>query len=258
MLLAVDVGNTNITLGLFEDEELRATWRLTTHPLRTADEYGVLLRQLFEARGLDATAVMHAVVCSVVPPLEEVFEEVVQRYWRIKPLIVATGIKTGVRIRVDNPREVGADRVANTVAGFRLYGGPLIVVDFGTATTFDVITQEGDYIGGAIAPGLGIAADALFTHAAKLFRVEIVRPRQAIGHNTVATLQSGLFYGYVGLVEGLIKRLQAEMEGPAKVVATGGLADSLAREITAIDLVNPDLTLIGLRLLHELNQPDSA
>ena len=244
MLLAVDVGNTNITLGLFEDEELRATWRLTTHPLRTADEYGVLLRQLFEARGLDATAVMHAVVCSVVPPLEEVFEEVVQRYWRIKPLIVATGIKTGVRIRVDNPREVGADRVANTVAGFRLYG--------------DVITQEGDYIGGAIAPGLGIAADALFTHAAKLFRVEIVRPRQAIGHNTVSTLQSGLFYGYVGLVEGLIKRLQAEMEGPAKVVATGGLADSLAREITAIDLVNPDLTLIGLRLLHELNQPDSA
>jgi type III pantothenate kinase len=207
------------------------------------------------AQDISASDLQHAVICSVVPPLEEIFEEVVRRYWHIKPLTVATGIKTGVRVRVDNPREVGADRVANTVAGYRVYGGPLIVVDFGTATTFDVITQEGDYIGGAIAPGLGIAADALFTHAAKLFRVEIVRPRQAIGHNTVSTLQSGLFYGYVGLVEGLIKRLQAEIEVPAKVVATGGLADSLAREITAIDVVNPDLTLIGLRILHEMNQP---
>jgi type III pantothenate kinase len=167
----------------------------------------------------------------VVPPLEEIFQEVSRRYWHVTPLVVATGIKTGVRVRVDNPREVGADRVANTIAGYRLYGGPLIVVDFGTATTFDVITEEGDYVGGAIAPGLGIAADALFTHAAKLFRVEIVRPRQAIGHNTVTTLQSGLFYGYVGLVEGLIKRLRAEMQVTARVAATGGATDSLAQEI---------------------------
>lgn len=254
MLLAIDIGNTNVTLGLFRDERLQAMGRLTPDRDRTADEYGLLLDYWLRLRGIDPREVKDAVIGSVVPPLEEVFEEVCRDYLHVVPLVVQAGIKTGIRIRVDNPREVGADRVANAVAGYRLYGGPLIVVDFGTATTFDVVSQEGDYLGGAIAPGLGIAADALVQRAARLFRVELTRPKQAIGRNTAAAMQSGLMFGYVGLVEGLIHRLQSELPAPARVVATGGLAPVMAGETKLIETVNSELTLVGLRILHELNQ----
>jgi type III pantothenate kinase len=193
-------------------------------------------------------------MCSVVPPLVATFEELCQRYLHISPLVVEPGIKTGVRIRMDNPSEVGADRVVDAAAAHHLYGGPVIIADFGTATTFDVVSKDGDYMGGAIAPGIGISAEALFVRAAKLPRVELVRPKRAIGTNTIAAMQSGIIFGYVALVEGMVARIQKELAEPAKVVATGGFSALFAKETGVIDVVNPSLTLVGLRLIYQLNE----
>lgn len=254
MLLAIDIGNTNITLGIFEGERLRATWRLAPSVNRLADEYGVLMTSLLAHEGFSKGDVDAAVMSTVVPDLEPVFERACGRYFNVKPLVVGAGVRTGLRILYDSPRDVGADRVADAVAAIRLYGCPVIVVDLGTGTVFDAISREGDYVGGAIAPGLSIAAEALFQRAAKLYRVELARPKTAIGRNTVAALQSGLIFGYVGLVEGIVARFKEELGADAKVVATGGWAELVAPETSVIDVVDPNLTLTGLRLIYELNR----
>lgn len=254
MLLAIDAGNTNVTLGVFEGERLRATWRLAPDPNRLADEYAVLMLNLLANENLQGQDVTAAVICSVVPDLEVRLDDVCRRYFGVRPLLVGTGVKTGLRILYDSPRDVGADRVADAVAAVKLYGAPLIVVDLGTGTVFDAISKDGDYVGGAIAPGLGIAAEALFQRAARLYRVELARPELAIGQNTVAAVQSGVIYGYVGLVEGIVARFKAELGGEAKVVATGGWAELIAKETDVIDVVDPNLTLTGLRMIYELNR----
>lgn len=254
MLLAIDIGNTNIILGMFEDKELRATWRIATGIHRMADEYAVILLSLLRQQGLDAPDVTKVALCSVVPPLTAVFEELCQQYCHVSPLVVRAGVKTGVRIRMDNPAEVGADRIVDAAAAHHLYGGPIIIVDFGTATTFDTVSREGDYLGGAIAPGLSTAAESLYIQAAMLPRVELTRPERAIGTSTIAAMQSGLVFGYVGLIEGIIARIQQELGEKARVVATGGYAELIAKETSVIDVVNTDLTLIGLRLIYLMNQ----
>ncbi len=254
MLLAVDVGNTNIALGVFEGEQLRATWRVATDVNQMADEYAVLLLNLLQHQGLETHDIKEVALCCVVPPLLTTFEELCQRYFHISPLVVEPGIKTGVRIRVDNPREVGTDRIANAAAAHHLYRGSVIIVDVGTATSFDVVSKEGDHLGGAIAPGIVTAAEALFMRAAALPRVELVHPKQAIGTSTITAMQSGIVFGYVGLIEGIVARIQQELGGKATVVATGGYAELIARETTVIDKVNLDLTLIGLRLIYLMNK----
>ena len=254
MLLAIDIGNTDTTLGVFEDNKLRATWRLATDIHRLVDEYAALLLNLLQHRGLKASDIKDAALCSVVPPLTANFEQLFQRYFNISPLVVAAGVKTGVRILMDNPKEVGADRIVNAAAAHHLYGGPVIIADLGTATTFDTVSREGDYLGGAIAPGIGTAVEALFLRAAKLPRVELIPPKKAIGTDSITAMQSGIIFGYVGLVESLVARIQQELGEKAKVVATGGFAELIARETNVIDTVNPDLTLIGLMLIHQMNQ----
>ena len=254
MLLAIDIGNTNITLGVFQGEQLRATWRLAPDVNRLADEYGVLMMSLLSQEGLGKADLDAAVMSTVVPDLEPVFEQVCRRYFNVRPLVVGTGVRTGLRILYDSPRDVGADRVADAVAAIHLYGTPLILVDLGTGAVFDAISKDGDYLGGAIAPGLGIAAEALYRRAAKLYRVELARPSSAIGRNTVSAVQSGLIFGYVGLVEGIIARFKQELGSEAKVVVTGGYAELLAPETSMFDYVDPDLTLTGLRLIFEMNR----
>jgi type III pantothenate kinase len=218
------------------------------------DEYASLLLNLFEHHGTDASKITDAILCSVVPTLVGVFEEVCRRYLKVSPLVVESGVKTGVRICLDNPKEVGTDRVVNAVAAHQLYGGSVIVIDLGTATTFDAVSEDGDYLGGAIAPGIAIATEALFTRTAALPRVELTHPKRAVGRSTVAAMQSGVVFGYAGLIEGIVTRIQQEMGGKAKVVATGGYADLLARETPVIEVVNHELTLIGLRLIYEMNK----
>jgi len=254
MLLAIDIGNTNIVIGVFEDETLRATWRLGTDFHKLEDEYATVFLNLLSLKGLSFADIDCAIISSSVPPLVTVFEGLCQRYFEVSPMVVGPGTKTGVRISIDNPREVGADRVVNAAAAHRLHGGPLIVIDFGTATTLDAVSEEGDYLGGAIAPGMGISAEALFEHAAKLPRVELVRPQKAIGRSSVSAMQSGIIFGYVGLIEGIVVRMRKELGGTAKVIATGGLADIICRETDVVDALEPDLTLVGLRLVHELNR----
>jgi len=254
MLLAIDIGNTNITLGVFEDKELRATWHIATGIHRMADEYAALLSYLLRYQGLEAADITKVTLCSVVPPLTTIFEELSERYFGISPLVVGSGVKTGVRIRMDYPTEVGADRIVDAAAAHHLYGGPIIIVDLGTATTFDTVSKEGDYLGGAIAPGISTAAESLFTRAAMLPRVELTHPERAIGTNTITAMQSGIIFGYVGLVEGIIARIQQELGGKATVVATGGYAELIAKETSVIDAINPDLTLIGLRLIYLMNR----
>ena len=254
MLLTVDVGNTNINIGVFDGSKLKATWRVATGVHRMPDEYASLLLNLFDRQDIDASQITDAILCSVVPTLVGVFEEVCRRYLKVLPLVVESGVKTGVRICLDNPREVGADRVVNAVAAHQLYGGSVIVIDLGTATTFDAVSEDGDYLGGAIAPGIAIATEALFTRTAALPRVELTHPKRAVGRNTVAAMQSGIVFGYAGLIEGIVARIQQEMGGKAKVVATGGYAELLARETPVIEVVNPDLTLVGLRLIYEMNE----
>lgn len=254
MFLAVDVGNTNITLGLYEGERLAATWRLATVHERMPDEYGILLTQLIAYRGYDPHGVDGVAIASVVPTLTGTFRRVSVDYLGREALVVDAGVKTGVRIRYENPRDVGADRVVDCAAVQVKYGGPACVVDFGTATTFDGISREGDYLGGAIAPGIGIAAEALFSRASKLYRVEIAPPARAIGTNTVAAMQAGIFLGYVGLVEGLVARFRRELGEDMKVIATGGLAEVVAKETPVIQYIDPWLTLDGLRLIYEMNR----
>jgi type III pantothenate kinase len=254
MLLAIDIGNTNITLGLYEGTDLGPRWRIRTIHDKMPDEYGILLEQLFRHRGYRLDQVTGVALASVVPPLTPTFQQVCWAYLEQGPLVVGVGVKTGVRVRYENPREVGADRVADAAAARAMYGAPACVVDFGTATTFDAVSAEGDYLGGAIAPGIGIAAQALFERTAKLPRVELTRPPSAIGRNTVHSMQSGLLFGYVGLVEGMVARFKAQLGHQTCVVATGGLAEIVARETEVIDVVDPWLTLHGLRIIYELNQ----
>ena len=259
MLLAVDVGNTNTVLGLYriegvEKPELAAHWRVTTHRSQTADEYGVLFVNLFKMNGLAPNQVSHIIISSVVPPIEGTLREVCEEYFHIQPLFVEPGIKTGVPVLQDNPADLGADRLVNAIAAFERYGGPCVVVDFGTATTFDVISAKGEYIGGAIAPGLGISADALFSHAARLGRVDIKRPAKVIVTNTVTHLQSGLYYGYIGLVDGILERIVAELGQPARVIATGGLARQISEDSRFISEIDDMLTLDGLLILFERNR----
>jgi type III pantothenate kinase len=254
MLLAIDIGNTNIKIGIFDGDELRATWNVTTGIHRTADEYGGVLLNLMERKKVSSSKITGIALCSVVPPLVPAFVELCRKYLDCEPLVVEAGVKTGMRIRLDNPREVGSDRVVDAVAAQHLYGKPLIIVDLGTATTFSVVSQEGDYLGGAIAPGIVIATEALYTRTAALPRIRLSRPEQAIGRNTVAAMQSGIIFGHVGLIEGMIRRIEQELGSKAKVIATGGQAYFLAQEIPIIEIVNPDLTLIGLRLIYEMNR----
>jgi len=254
MLLAIDIGNTDTTLGVFAGEELRATWHMATSVHHMADENAVVLLNLLRHQSLDTSDIKEVAMCSVVPPLIATFEELFQRYFHISPLVVGSGVKTGVRIRMDNPREVGADRIVNAASAHHLYGGPIIIADLGTATTFDVVSKEGDYMGGAIAPGIITAAEALFTRAAMLPRVELTHPTRAIGTNTIAAMQSGIVFGYVGLVEAMVARIQQELGEKAKVVATGGCAELIAKETAVIDVVNLNLTLIGLRLIYLMNK----
>jgi len=254
MLLAIDIGNTETTLGVFEGEELQATWHMATVIHRMADEYASLLLNLLHHQGLDKSDIKEVALCSVVPPLIATFEELFQRYFHLSPLVVGAGVKTGVSIRMDNPREVGADRIVNAAAAHHLYGGPVIITDLGTATTFDTVSKEGDYLGGAIAPGITMATEALSMQTAMLPRVELIPPKHAIGTNTISAMQSGIVFGYVGLIEGIVARIRQELGGKAKVVATGGYADLIAKETRVIDVVNPDLTLIGLRLIYLMNK----
>ncbi len=254
MFLAIDVGNTNITLGLYDGDELGPRWRLATDHDRMPDEYGITLISLFQHAGVSAKDVRAIAMASVVPPLTGTFEQACEKYLGQKPLVVDTGVKTGVRVRYDDPKQVGADRVVDAAAVQKLYGGPACSVDFGTATTFDAISEEGDYLGGAIAPGIGIAADALFQRAAKLPKVDLHRPPAAIGRNTVHSIQSGLLFGYVGLVEGMVARFRAELGPKMKVIGTGGLAEIIAQETKVIDIIAPWLTLDGLKIVWELNQ----
>ncbi len=254
MLLAIDIGNTEITLGVFEGEELRATWHLATRIHRVADEYAALMMNLLLHQSLKLADIREIAICCVVPPLLSTIADMCQRYFNIKPFVVGAGVKTGVRIRMDNPREVGADRIVNAAAAHRLYGGPVIITDFGTATTFDVVSKEGDYVGGVIAPGIGIAAESLFLRAAMLPRVELARPAHVIGTSTTTAMQSGIIYGYIGLVEGIVSRIQKELGEKATVIATGGYADLIASETSVIKAVNHDITLIGLKLIYSMNQ----
>lgn len=254
MLLTIDIGNTNVTIGVFENERLRHTWRMATAINKMPDEYAIFLLNAFNNKGLKPDDITGIAMCSTVPPLVIIFTEMLQQYFNAQPLLVGPGIKTGVRIRFDNPREVGPDRIANTAAAHHLYEGPVIVVDVGTATTFDIVSAEGDFIGGVIAPGIANAAEALFTRAAALPHIELVAPKQTIGPNTVSAMQSGIVFGYVGLVEGLVERIQRELGEKATVVATGGYAYIITPETTIIDTINPDITLIGLRLIYEMNQ----
>ena len=254
MLLAVDVGNTNIVLGVYKGRELKVSWRISTNKEQTGDEYGIIFKNLFAQAGIDDSLLTGMIVSSVVPPLMFSLEEMAKRYFHLDPLVVGPGMKTGLNIKIDNPREVGADRIVNAVAGIELYGGPLIIVDFGTATTFDAISKSGEYLGGAIAPGISISTEALFQRAAKLPRVELVKPKRIIGRDTISSMQSGIIYGFIGQVDGIVKRMMQEFPEKPKVVATGGLAALLAADSETLEIVNPLLTLEGLLIIYERNR----
>jgi type III pantothenate kinase len=257
MLLTIDVGNTSIALGVFEGPRLIKHWKIRSEREKTCDEYGITLMNLFSLFGLKRTKVKSVILCSVVPPLTPVFQELARRLFQIKALVVGPGLKTGMPILYENPLEVGADRVVSAVAAFSKYGGPCIVVDFGTATTFDAISPKGEYLGGAIAPGMQIAAEALYLRTAKLPRIEIRKPRKPIGRTTVASMQSGIYFGYVGLVSGIIQEIEKELGEEAKVLSTGAMGAFIHGEIASIDFYEPHLVLHGLRLIHERNQEGS-
>lgn len=254
MLLVIDVGNTQTVMGVYDGVDLLVSWRLSTDIRKSGDEFWVILRNLFREAGLETTSVGGVCVSSVVPPLQSMLEEVCARYFKCEPVIVEPGVKTGLSILYDNPREVGADRIVNSVAGIQLYGCPLIIVDFGTATTFDAVSEKAQYLGGAIVPGISISAEALFQQTAKLPRVELVAPKTVIGKDTASSIKSGLIFGYAELVDGMVRRIQKEMEGVPRVIATGGYAEVIAKHSDEIEEVNPLLTLVGLRIIYEKNK----
>jgi type III pantothenate kinase len=254
MLLAIDIGNTNVVLGVFDGEKLVENWRVGTNAQITPDEYAMIFTDLFGYARIEFNRVHGVIISSVVPTLLPVMVEMSRKYIRIEPMVVTHELKTGITIRTDNPKEVGADRIVNAAAAYKLYGGPLIIVDFGTATTFCAITKNGDYLGGAISPGMKISAEALFQRASKLPRVELVKPAKVIGSDTIGAMQAGIIYGYAGLVDGIVKRIKEELSADARVVATGGLAELISPETKLIQEIKPHLTLEGLRLLFELNR----
>lgn len=253
MLLVIDVGNTNIVLGIFKDQELVDHWRVSTDRLRTTDEYGVLIRHLFYLNGVNSEEIDAIIISSVVPPVMPTLERMCQRYFGLTPLVIGPGVKTGMDIKYDNPREVGADRIVNAVAAYEKFGGPVIIIDFGTATTFCAVDKKGTYLGGAICPGIGISTDALVQRTAKLPRIEVVQAEKVICRNTVESMQAGVFYGFVGQVDGIVSRMRKELGCKAKVVATGGLAVIVASATDAIDVVEPMLTLEGLKIIYDRN-----
>ena len=253
MLLAIDIGNTNVVLGVFDKEKLVEHWRVGTNAQITPDEYAMIFKDLFGFAGLDFKKITGVIISTVVPPLLPVMVEMSRKYFRIEPMVVTHALKTGITIRYDNPKEVGADRIVNAAAAYKIYGGPLIIVDFGTATTFCAVTAQGEYLGGAICPGIKISAEALFQRASKLPRVELVKPGVVIGTDTVSAMQAGIVYGYAGLVDGIVERMKKELSADARVVATGGLAELVSPETRSIREVRPQLTLEGLKLLFEIN-----
>lgn len=253
MLLVFDIGNTQTVIGVFSGAKLLADWRLATDRQKTVDEYGILLKSLFQNNNLEISQIKAGVISSVVPPVTGIFERMAVKYFAINPLVVGPGIKTGLAFKYENPREVGADRVVNAVAAIKLFKPPLIVVDFGTATTFCAIAPNGEYQGGAIAPGLSISSEALFYRTAKLPKIEIEKPKSIIGRNTIHAMQAGLFYGYLGLIEGIISRMKEEMGCNPQVVATGDFAGLIGENTKLIDVIEPHLTLHGLRFINELN-----
>ncbi len=255
MIFVIDVGNTNIVLGVYEDKKLLVHWRMRTDWEKTSDEFGMFFMGLFNHEKLDTDKIGAVVIASVVPPIMYSLEHAIKKYFKLEPIIVGPGVKTGINIKYENPREVGADRIVNAIAAFEIYGGPLIIVDFGTATTFCAISSRGEYLGGVICPGIKISAEALFRKAAKLPRIELVKPETVIGRNTIASMHSGIVFGYVGQVDYIVKRMKKEMkENGIKVIATGGLARLIASESEIIDEINGLLTLEGLRIIYERNK----
>jgi type III pantothenate kinase len=254
MLLAIDIGNTNVVLGVLDKERLVENWRVGTNTQITPDEYAMIFKDLFGFAGVEFKQIAGVIISSVVPPLLPVMIEMSKKYFHLNPMIVTHEIKTGITIRYDNPKEVGADRIVNAAAAYKLYGGPIIIVDFGTATTFCAVTKNGEYLGGAISPGVKISAEALFQRASKLPRVELAKPATVIGADTVSAMQAGIIYGYAGLVDGIVERMKKELSMEARVVATGGLAELVSPETKTIQEIKPHLTLEGLRLLFEINR----
>lgn len=255
MLLAADLGNTHAVFGAFEGEALLAEFRISSHPPRTADEWGGAMRHLFELKSLDPSAVDAASLCSVVPPQTGAVVEAIEKYFGVSPLVVGPGVRTGMPILYEPPQDVGADRIVNAVAAYHRAPGALIVVDLGTATTFDAISSRGEYMGGAIAPGIQIGADSLFARAARLPRVEVRKPPSVIGRTTVHSIQSGLYFGYAALVNGMVERMKREIGGEVRVFVTGGLGATLASDLGGVEAVVPNLTLEGLRLVYQKNRP---
>ena len=253
MLIAIDIGNTNITIGLFLDSELISTWRFSTDSRKTSDEYGLLLQQVMSSNNLNADKIDSAAICSVVPPLTPTFELLCQRYLKVQPLTVMAETKTGIKILYDSPRDVGADRIVDAAAALHIYGGPCIVVDLGTATVFDAVNEHGEYLGGAIAPGMTVSADSLYRATSQLRRVELNAPEKVIGTNTTHSIQSGLVFGYSELIKGMIVRFKKEIGTNATVIATGGQADIVKDQVDEFNHIDPDLTLKGLHIVHSLN-----
>ena len=255
MLLVFDIGNSNIVLGTYEGKKLLRHWRISTDRQKTGDEYGMLINNLFRFQGIRMSDVDALIISSVVPPLVVPLAKMCERYFHLRPLIVGPGIKTGIKLKYENPREIGADRIVNSVGAYEQFGGPLIVIDIGTATTFDIVAENGDFLGGVIAPGLGLSAEALFQRAAQLPRIELVPPKTVVCRSTIQGMQAGIIYGFVGQIDEIVRRIKAELAMEMKVVATGGFARMVAKESQTIDKVDHFLTLTGLRVLYERNQP---
>ena len=254
MLLAIDVGNSNNVIGLFAGEKLLTHWRIRTERARTSDEYWILIKEFILLNDVETETIDEIIIACVVPPLIPILKEMSRKYFSCEPLVVGPGVKTGISILYKNPAEVGADRIVNSVAAYEKYGGPLIIVDFGTATTFDVVSKRGEYLGGAIFPGVQLSLEALFKNAAKLPRVEMAKPERVIGKSTTESIHSGTIYGFVSMIDGMVLKIQEELQQKARVVATGGIVDLIASGTKSIDTIDPFLTLEGLRLIHQRNQ----